>query len=359
MRRRGRSRATPGRCRRRPSPLRRRRRAPHRIEQDDVPRRAADAVQNRFDDPRVLVRVATEQRAGRRLRQTDIRRMDVERVHSAVSALGDLRVARRRDLVDAVGAVHDPRARGAEQHQRARHQLGELGTRDADDLPRRAGGIRQRAEQIECGPHAKLTPHRSGVTHRRVERRREKESDAGLGKTPLHDGRRSRHADAQRFIDVRAARFARCGSIAVLRHPNAARGDHDRGARGNVEGAGSIAPGSARVEQVVVPLRHLHRMRPHRARESHDFRRTLAFHRQADQQAGDVRRRRAALHDLAHGGCRFVRGQILMPSELVDQRWEHRDPISTRQDGRKAGRQDVERPSPSCLSSLLPCCLSV
>ena len=62
---------------------------------------------------------------------------------------------------------------------------------------------------------------------------------------------------------------------------------------------GAIAAGAAGVEHVVVPPRDLHRVRAHRAREADDLRRPLAFHREADQQAGDLRRRGAPFHDLA------------------------------------------------------------
>ena len=67
----------------------------------------------------------------------DVGGMQVERVDRAVAALRDLRVAGGRDLVEAVGAVHDPGALGAELRQRSRDQLGQLRPRHADQLPRR------------------------------------------------------------------------------------------------------------------------------------------------------------------------------------------------------------------------------
>ena len=62
-------------------------------------------------DPGVVGGVAAAQRLGPRLGDADVGRMEIERVDGAVAALGDLRVPRRRDLVEAVGAVNDPGAR--------------------------------------------------------------------------------------------------------------------------------------------------------------------------------------------------------------------------------------------------------
>ena len=76
--------------------------------------------------------------SGAALRQADVSRMQVERVHRAVAALRHLRVAGGRDLVEAVGAVHDPGALRAELGERTRDQLGQLRTRHADELSRRA-----------------------------------------------------------------------------------------------------------------------------------------------------------------------------------------------------------------------------
>jgi hypothetical protein len=124
--------------------------------------------------------------SGAALGQAEVRRVHVEGVHGAVATLGDLGVAGRRDLVEAVGPVHDPRARRAEHHQRARQELGELGARHADDLPRRARGIGERSEQVERRPQAELAPCRARMAHRRMKRRREEERDARLAQAALH-----------------------------------------------------------------------------------------------------------------------------------------------------------------------------
>jgi phenylalanyl-tRNA synthetase beta chain len=48
-----------------------------------------------------------------------------------------------------------------------------------------------------------------------------------------------------------------------------------------------------------------------------------SFHRQADEQAGDVRRRRAPLHHFGHRGRGFLGRQILLPRQFFDQCLEH------------------------------------
>src|SRR6188768_1268868 len=106
-------------------------------------------------------------------------------MHSAVPALGHLRVTGGGDLIDAVRAVHHPGARRAEHQQRARQQFRQLGLRDADNLARSACRIRQWAEKIERRSDSKLPPGWSSVLHRRMKRRREEERDASVTKRTL------------------------------------------------------------------------------------------------------------------------------------------------------------------------------
>ncbi len=63
--------------------------------------------------------------------------------------------------------------------------------------------------------------------------------------------------------------------------------------------------------------------RAHRPREAHDFRRTLPFHRQRDQETGDLRRLGAAFHDLVHGCRRLLHGEVLTALQLLDEGGEH------------------------------------
>ena len=69
-------------------------------------------------------------------------------------------------------------------------------------------------------------------------------------------------------------------------------------------------------------------MRAHRPREADDLERTFAFHREPDEQAGDVGRRGAAFHHLGHRRGGFIGRQILVARELFDQVLKHRSPRS-------------------------------
>ena len=126
------------------------------------------------------------------LGEAHVARMDVERVHGAVPVLRHLRVARGRNLIKAVGAVHHPGARRSQKAERSRHELGQLRSRHADELPGSARRIGQRTEQIERRPHAEILPRRSGMTHRRMEGGREEEGDSRLVQAALDDGRSAR-----------------------------------------------------------------------------------------------------------------------------------------------------------------------
>ena len=73
-----------------------------------------------------------------------------------------------------------------EARERLRETLGELRARRAHDVAVGAGGVGQRAEDVEHGANAELRAQRAGELHRGVERLREHEADAGL----LDDRRR-------------------------------------------------------------------------------------------------------------------------------------------------------------------------
>ena len=81
-----------------------------RVQEHDVAARTRSPASTRLAMSRVVRRIAARQVSSRGLGQADIARMQVERADEAAPALRHLRVAPRGDLVDAVRAVHDPRA---------------------------------------------------------------------------------------------------------------------------------------------------------------------------------------------------------------------------------------------------------
>ena len=215
--------------------------------------------------------------------------------------------------------MHHPGALRAERGQCAGHQIGQFGPRHADHLPPGAGRVGQRTEQVERRPDAELPAHRAGVPHRRMEGRREEERDARLVETAFdHRGRR-RHVHAERLEQIRAPATARHRPVAVLGHLHAARGEHERRERRDVEGVRPVAAGAAGVEARRAGTRQRHRVRPHRAREADDLPRTLPLHRQRDQEAGDLGRGGGALHHLPHRRGGLLRGQILAPQQRVER----------------------------------------
>ena len=66
-----------------------------------------------------------------------------------------------------------------------------------------------------------------------------------------------------------------------------------------------------------------HRVRAHRTGEADELDRTLAFHRETDKQAGNLRGGGAACHDLGHGGGGLLARQILVPRQFFQHLRKH------------------------------------
>ena len=84
----------------------------------------------------------------------------------------------------------------------------------------------------------------------------------------------------------------------------------------------------------------------HHTRQPDDFGRPLALHRQRDEQAGDLRRHGAAVHDLGHRRRGLLDRQVLAPLQLLNQRGEHACPL--------AGTRSPVTSSRKLRSSVLP-----
>src|SRR5436190_6245811 len=134
--------------------------------------------------------------------------------------------------------MNNPRALRPEQQERPRHQFSELRPWHAYELPRRSGGVRQRPEKIERRSYTELSPRLSGMLHRRMKRLSKKEPDARLGQAALDDGRRRGHPDPERLEHIGAPREAGRRPVSMFRDPDAAGGEHKRGAGRNIERPG-------------------------------------------------------------------------------------------------------------------------
>jgi hypothetical protein len=149
--------------------------------------------------------------------------------------------------------------------------------------------------------------------------------------------------------DVRAEHLQHLGAARggghraphVLRHPGAGRRGDEGGAGRDVEGMRGVAAGAAGVDQVAVVL-HLdvRRQLAHHLRRRGDLADGFLLDAQADDEAGDLRRRQLAAHDLAHDVQHLVvehlavldgaldgfgRGDLLhgVPSGSLDEIFQH------------------------------------
>src|SRR5207247_3527429 len=101
----------------------------------------------------------------------------------------------------------------------------------ADHLAPYAGGVGERAEQVEERADAELAAWRGRVPQRRLQRRRVEEGEAHRAETRRERRGREREPDPERLEGVRATHPARHGAVAVL-------GDRDAGGRGDQAGGG-------------------------------------------------------------------------------------------------------------------------
>src|ERR1044071_144530 len=147
----------------------------------------------------------------------------------------------------------------------------------------------------------RLLPARPGVLHRGGVRRREHEA----GADPVDRLRRlrRRHADvrAERLQHFGAARGGGHRAPDVLRDLGTGGRRDERGAGRHVEGVRGIAARAAGVDEMG-PVAHLHvgGELAHDLRRGRDLADGLLLDPQADDEAGDLRRRQLAAHDLAH-----------------------------------------------------------
>ena len=107
--------------------------------------------------------------------------------------------------------------------------------------------------------------------------------------------------DAERFQHVRRAAGRRYRAPAVLGDCAPGSRRNQRAGGGDVEGVRGIAPGAAGIDQMgAVGDRHLGGEFAHHLGRGGDLAHGLLLHAQADQDAGDLRLRDLAAHDLAH-----------------------------------------------------------
>ena len=221
---------------------------------------------------------------------------DLEGGDAPVVQLGDVRCPGGGQLVQPVGAVHDPGPLGAEIGQHLGDRLDPPVVEDAEELALGAGRVRQRAQQVEYGAGAKLGPGRSDMAHGAVVARRHQEADVVLPQAFLDQRHIGVDVDAKRAQHVGRAGLRRQRPVAVLGHRHARRRRHQGGAGGDIEGARSIAAGAASVDGAIGCV-DFDRLGPHHPGGADDLVDGLATDPESHEESAHLRRRRLARHD--------------------------------------------------------------
>jgi hypothetical protein len=103
--------------------------------------------------------------------QPQLLRRDLVRRDLAAADFADARRGGDGDLVETVPAVHHQRVRCTERGEHARHDFDEAFRVDAEDLPLRERGVRERPEDVEDRADAELFAHARDGGHRGMELR--------------------------------------------------------------------------------------------------------------------------------------------------------------------------------------------
>ncbi len=265
----------------------------------------------------------------RRAMQAEILGRQRQAANDAVAQLGNVGLARDRDFVEAIGAVHHEGAFHAQLAERSRQQLRIAFIVDADDLRRGSGGIRERAEQIENGAHLEFAASGHRVARRGVHGRREEESDADPFDCGGDSLGREIDAHAEMLEDVRRAAARADRAIAVFGDAHArARNDERCGGR-NVERARSVAAGAAGVDERLIRDAQMtgenrRSVAPHGRREADQFVDRLALHAQAGEERGNLRIGGEPGEDILHRGLGLGAGKVFIRDDFFERFVDHR-----------------------------------
>src|SRR6267142_2389501 len=138
------------------------------VERYDVAGRAGGILQRGHDHLAGFFHRRHAQRLGIVDRQAEPFGVDQVLVDFSVSQLSDHGLAAYRNLVQAFQAIDRHRATSTEALQDPDLNPDKIRMENAHQLRPCAGGVGQRTEDVEEGPHAELAPYRRGMPHRRV-----------------------------------------------------------------------------------------------------------------------------------------------------------------------------------------------
>ncbi len=164
-----------------------------------------------------------------------------------------------------------------------------------------------------------LLAHRRDEAHRRVVGAGEHEAEAELVDRARDPVGRLLEVDAELLEHVGRARGRARRAVAVLRHRRARRSGHERRRRRDVERVRAVAAGADDVDHGRALRRHRHHVLAHRLGEAGDLVGRLALRAQGDEEAGDLGRRRLAVHDRAHQLVRVGAREVMPVEQQLDR----------------------------------------
>ena len=295
-----------------------------RVEPDSVALGALGAGEDLASCPRVLLGRAALELVGVAAADPELARVDRPLPDDALDDLADGVRARGGELVDSVRAVHDERPVGAECREHVRDRADELGRIDAEDARPHAGGVRQRAEEVEDRARPELTPHGSGVAHGRMVRRREHEAEAEPVDRLCDSLGRLLEAEPERLEDVGGARRRAHRTVSVLGDGSARRRrDYRRDGR-DVERSRSVPARPDHVDHVVSGGVDGEDVLAHRVGTTRNLLRGLPLGAKRDEESRDLGLRCLSAHDLVHHGVCLCPVEGLSFEDLCDRVLDHR-----------------------------------
>ena len=300
------------------------------VQQHRVSPRAVGAREDLSNRGRVGFRRAAREVGRSAARDPELQRVDEPLTGLSARHLPDEVRPRRGQLVDAVGAVDDEGALGAELEEHLREGRRELGRVDPHDLRASPGRVRQRPEHVEHGPRRELAADGGRMAHGGVVEGGEQKPEAELVDRALDALRRQLELESERLEDVRRAGGRRHRAVAVLRDSGAGCGGDERGRGRDVERVRAVSPRARGVDEIL-PLRlHGEHVRAHRLGAACDLVRRLALEPERDEEGAHLGRRRLAVHDLVHDGPRLRPGQVAAVEEARERELDHRSPSRKR-----------------------------
>lgn len=126
-------------------------------------------------------------------------------VDPAILELADQGFAGNRDFIEPFATKYGERTLAAEALQNADLDADQIGMEDAEHLVGCAGGVGERAEDVEEGAHAEFATHRRGVLHGAVVIGGEHEADTDFVDALADLLGAEVDVDAERFEHVGAA----------------------------------------------------------------------------------------------------------------------------------------------------------